>query len=75
MIWSSEEKDCSRFYFVGHTHAQHWLKSDANAFFVETFFMSPCFVLAITRQIVFEELQKGTNLPLYKEEMKLLFSS
>ena len=49
VIWSSEEKDCDRFYFIGRTHAQHWLKSDANAFFVETFFMSPCFVLADCR--------------------------
>lgn len=49
IFWSSEEKDCNRFCFIGRTHAQHWLKSDANAFFLETFFMSPCFVLADCR--------------------------
>lgn len=45
VIWSSEGKDRNRFYFIGRTHAQHWLKSDANSLFIETFFMSPCFVL------------------------------
>jgi len=49
VIWSSEKKDCHHLYFIGHTHAQHWLKSDTNVFFVETFFMSPCFDLADCR--------------------------
>lgn len=53
VIWSSEKKDRRGFYFVGLTHAQHWLKPDANAFFIETFFvetfMAPCFVLADCR--------------------------
>lgn len=46
VIWSPGEKDCKGSYFIGHTHAHHWLKSGANAFFIATLIVSPCFVLA-----------------------------
>lgn len=49
VIWSPGEEDCKGSYFIGHAHAQHRLKSDANAFFIATLIVSPWFVPACCR--------------------------